>query len=99
MNENQTDRIIHMEQIMDRTSAAVRTVNEALDRFEAMQKELDDLIRYYESPQWMADFEADSAGLIPKDLKRGVLSEDGVYDLLEEIRELRERLQQNANRK
>ena len=84
---------------MDRTSAAVRTVNEALDRFESIQKELQDLIRYYESPQWMADFEADSAGLIPKDLKRGVLSEDGVYDLLEEIRELQERLQQNANRK
>ena len=27
---------------------------------------------------------ADEAGLLPKDLKRGVLSEDGIYNLLEE---------------
>ena len=34
------------------------------------------------------DFEADEAGLLPKGLKRGVLSEDGIYDLLEEYKEL-----------
>ena len=28
------------------------------------------------------DFEADEAGKLPPDLKRGVLSEDGVYDIL-----------------
>ena len=28
------------------------------------------------------DFEADDAGKLPKDLKRGVLSEDGIYDVL-----------------
>ena len=34
------------------------------------------------SPQWMKDFEADEAGKLPADLKRGVLSEDAVYDLI-----------------
>ncbi|MBQ1257811.1 MAG: DUF4298 domain-containing protein, partial [Clostridia bacterium] len=29
-----------------------------------------------------ADYEADEKGLIPKTLKRGVLSEDGIYDLI-----------------
>ena len=29
------------------------------------------------------DFAADEAGLLPKDLKRGVLSEDDIYLLLE----------------
>ena len=38
---------------------------------------------YYGSPAWKRDFAADEAGHLPKDLKRGVLSEDGIYDLLE----------------
>ena len=38
---------------------------------------------YYTSPAWKRDFAADEAGLLPKDLTRGVLSEDGIYNLLE----------------
>ena len=34
----------------------------------------------------MKDVEADEAGKLPKDLKRGVLSEDGLFDLLDEER-------------
>ena len=30
----------------------------------------------------LSDFEADEAGLLPPDLKRGFLSEDGIYNLL-----------------
>lgn len=41
----------------------------------------------------MDDFEADEAGLLPADLKRGVLSEDAVYDLIVGHRELMTRLQ------
>ena len=47
-----------------------------------------DLEEYYLSYEWKKDFEADEEGLLPKDLKRGVLSEDGIYDLLEEYKEL-----------
>lgn len=43
---------------------------------------------YYTGGDWMRDFEADEAGLLPKDLPRGVLSEDGIYDLLEAFGEL-----------
>ena len=42
------------------------------------------LSEYYGSDAWKRDFAADEAGLLPKDLKRGVLSEDGIYALLEE---------------
>lgn len=41
------------------------------------------LSEYYGSAAWKRDFAADEAGLLPQDLKRGVLSEDGVYDLIE----------------
>ncbi len=39
------------------------------------------LSSYYET-LWKDDFEADENGLIPKGMKRGILSEDGLYDLL-----------------
>jgi hypothetical protein len=40
---------------------------------------------YYGSPAWKRDFAADEAGLLPKELRRGVLSEDGIYHLLEQF--------------
>ena len=43
------------------------------------------LIQYYENGQWLQDYELDEKGLLPQDLKRGVLSQDGVYDLLERL--------------
>ena len=33
---------------------------------------------------WQKDYEADEAGEIPADLPRGVLYEDGLYNLLED---------------
>ena len=42
------------------------------------------LSEYYSSDAWKRDYAADEAGLLPKDLKCGVLSEDGIYALLDE---------------
>lgn len=39
------------------------------------------LTEYYGGPLWRADFEMDGQGLLPEGLKRGVLSEDGVWNL------------------
>ena len=38
---------------------------------------------YYTSGEWREDYEADERGEFPPDLKRGVLSQDALYDLLE----------------
>ncbi len=57
------------------------------DRLKYLVSELE---TYYESVKWRKDFENDEAGLLPKNLKRGVLSEDGIYNLLEEYREVSE---------
>ena len=43
---------------------------------------LRELSEYYGSAAWKRDFAADEAGLLPQKLKRGVLSEDGIYNLL-----------------
>ena len=42
------------------------------------------LSAYYGSAAWKRDYAADEAGLLPPSLKRGVLSEDGIYNLLEQ---------------
>ena len=42
-----------------------------------------ELIAYYESGQWLHDYEADERGELPRNLKRGVLSQDGLWELLQ----------------
>jgi hypothetical protein len=37
---------------------------------------------YYTSGEWLEDCEADERGEFPPDLKRGVLSQDALYNLL-----------------
>lgn len=44
-----------------------------------------ELMDYYFGGQWLADYQADERGELPEDLKRGVLSEDGVWNLLSEL--------------
>ena len=41
-----------------------------------------ELREYYENGQWLRDYEADERGELPRELKRGVLSQDGLWDLL-----------------
>lgn len=40
---------------------------------------------YVSSGQWMRDYESDEQGLLPGSLKRGVLSQDALYNLLRRI--------------
>ncbi|MBE6878449.1 MAG: DUF4298 domain-containing protein [Ruminococcaceae bacterium] len=84
------ERIKQMEGYLDISSAAVEELSSALEKYIAVQDKLKALVDYYSSPQWMEDYEADEKGLIPSDLKRGVLSEDAVYNLLCDNKELLE---------
>ena len=43
------------------------------------------LLDKYLATGFKGDYEADEKGMFPKDLKKGVLSQDGLYDLLENI--------------
>lgn len=81
MNEERIERIRSMEEAMNELGAAIDALRDALGRYEDAQKLADALDEYY-SGDWREDFEADERGELPSDLKRGVLSEDGLYDLL-----------------
>ena len=85
-------RIAHYEEIMDRAEQAARQLEDALDGYERVQDDLKALESYYTGPAWKADYAADEKGRLPADLKRGVLSQDGVDHLLERYQDLRERM-------
>ena len=65
------ERITHMEALFDR---ALET--------RVIPAELRD---YYTGGQWLRDYEAEERGELPPELKRGVLSQDGLWDLMEEL--------------
>ena len=50
--------------------------------FQALLKSF---LQYYEDGTWLRDYELDEQGKFPRDLKRGVLSEDGVYNFLTDL--------------
>ena len=90
----QINRIQQMERCLDRASQAVMRLSAALDEYAEAQDALRQLSDYYGSDLWKHDFASDSAGLLPTDLKRGVLSEDAVWNLLEDVRDLKERMRE-----
>jgi len=90
--DEQLLRIRKMERHLNRASAALKRLSSALDKYDEAKADIAALASYYGSDDWKQDFAADEAGLLPKDLKRGVLSEDGIWNLLEAHQELQERM-------
>ncbi len=76
------ERIEQMERCLDDSRNAIDRLEEAMNAYESVLGDYQKLCAYYGSEQWMKDFAADEAGKLPADLKRGVLSEDAVYDLI-----------------
>jgi len=87
-----TERITQMEQRLDRATAAVEALEAAIEQYKAANVDLAALDTYLSSPEWHADRDDDEAGRLPKDLRRGVLSEDAIWNLLERHRELKEHI-------
>ena len=92
--KEQMTRIRQMEQRLNRALAAVKRLNGALDKWEAVQEDIVVLDEYYGSDVWKQDFADDEAGHFPEGLKRGVLSEDGIWNLLADCKELDERMKE-----
>jgi len=84
---------------MNRASAAVMELSAALDKYVEAQQAIAVLNDYYGSDMWKQDFADDEAGRLPQDLKRGVLSEDGIWNLLADNRELLDRLREVTDTK
>ena len=88
--EKMEARLRHAEEVLGRFGTA-------LEEYEAVQEEIRELDDYYGSETWYRDLAEDEAGRLPKELLRGVLSEDGIYDLLTENDRLRKRMAEIAD--
>lgn len=91
IKKNRLERISQMEDRFDEVTRVMAALDEAVSEYADFKSEIKALQDYLESGQWKEDFEADEAGKIPAHVKRGVLSEDGLYDLLEESDRILER--------
>lgn len=84
----QIERIKWMEQRFNNALAAIK--DGAAVSLKAVKEDVAELSKYYGSELWKQDFAADEAGNLPPDLRRGVLSEDGIWNLLSDYREIQE---------
>lgn len=90
-------RIREMEQRLTSSLEAVRQMEEALDCYQAAQADITILATYLNSDEWRQDLADDERGFLPPDLKRGVLSEDGIWNLLDDNTRLARQMQSLAD--
>ncbi len=88
MIQEATDRIRQMELYFDILQKIESENPEALRKDASIKAILQTLTQYYENGQWLRDYELDEMGLLPQNLKRGVLAQDAVYDFLDRIKNL-----------
>ncbi|GEM_PF-311069 len=90
--ERAIERINEMEEIYDQALILLDRAEEDPKGLLAFQPQIDKLAEYYASPEWKEAFTLDEEGMLLPELKRGVLSEDGIYDLLDRNKEILESL-------
>ncbi len=78
------NRISEMENHLDECTSAAAALARQLDRMEALGDGMTRLFGYYGSPEWYEDRD----GELPEGVRAGVLSEDLVYDLISEVRDI-----------
>ena len=81
----QLERIMRMEADFEYLQAMVHENPDGIIGDAELMQRVQRLSGYYQSGLWMLDFITDEQGGLPSDLKRGVLSEDGIHNLLDQI--------------
>ncbi len=77
------ERVTKNEERFDRVLGSVNKLQRALDEFQNNRKDLSLLIKYYDSKNWLKD--KDTYEKKSLKIKAGVLSEDGVWNMLTDI--------------
>ncbi len=85
------ERITKNEERLDNIIQSIYKLEEALKEFKSNKKNMQLLNKYYGSNNWFKDKELYEKALIPK-VKAGVLSEDIVWNMFENINELMEEM-------
>lgn len=78
-------RIMRMEEYFDELLEGKKQGLEKIKFNDTYKKHLQCLKDYYENGLWLEDYESDERGELPSNLKRGVLSQDALYDFFDEL--------------
>lgn len=73
-------RIIKMERYFDELLEDSLNNPGLLRTSKFLQDKIEVLKEYYQSGLWLQDYECDERGELPENLKRGILSQDALYD-------------------
>ena len=84
--EEVISRVKQMEQYMDEVLEILERCPESIKENEIIRVKITELENYHDSGQCLLDYECDERGELPANLKRGVLSEDMLYNLLCDIK-------------
>ena len=82
-----SNRITKNEERLDKASLSVKNLENALNDFKKNKKNIEQLNKYYGSKEWFKDKDDYEQNKIPK-IKAGVLSEDAIWNLNEDISNL-----------
>ena len=81
------DRITKNEEILDSILLSIKTTKDAIEKFKNNEKNIKKINKYYGSKNWFKDKEAYEKKIIPQ-IKAGVLSEDTIWNMLDDIDDL-----------
>ena len=81
------ERITKNEERLDSILKSIKDLEEALSKFKANKKNIGLINKYYGSKNWFRDKDNFEQNKIPK-IKAGVLSEDAVWDMNEDIKDI-----------
>ena len=84
VDSERLQRIIKMERLFDELLEDNFKNPGLLTASKILQDKIEVLKEYYQSGLWLQDYECDERGELPKNLKRGILSQDALYDFFSE---------------
>lgn len=80
--DERAQRVAEREADLVQVQSANARMAAARAQLEEARAAAERLAAYADSGQWLADYEADEAGELPAELRRGVLSQDALHDAL-----------------
>ena len=78
-------RIIKMERYFDELLAENLRTRGLYSASKTIRGKINALKNYYQNGLWLQDYESDERGELPRGLKRGILSQDALYNFLSDI--------------
>lgn len=91
------NRIKINETKLDEINIVIHNLEKVINDYKNISNKIIDINKYYGSKNWFNDKEYFENGKI-SNIKAGVLSEDGVWNLLERIKELNEEISNITNK-